>query len=618
MAEVFLAERRGPGGFVKRFAIKIVKAVDDDDEEESTKRFEAEARLSGILEHPNIVRVYDFAQYPRPYLVMEHVEGVSLLQMLRKLLSVKDRFPFDLAAFVVARVARGLEHAHVQFGPDAEPLGLIHRDVSAANILLSYQGEVKISDFGIAQSTNNPWKTLTGTVLGKTSYMSPEQARGEPIDARSDIFSTGVVLWELLAMRPLYPQSDQDAQKRRAAKVRPPAVIEVLPSVPPELSEIAARALEPLVEDRTPTAGELADELDEYLSHLRAPPRERALGSLLEKYFPRKAQMGEEEATIVETALPDAVRERIEQEISKRRKDETPTAAENRVYSVQGPDHGPPVGDDEEGSEMEPEQDGGEGAAPTLMMEGASRASARGSRDAPIVPVGTEPETLLGLGALPEGAGPRRAPAEVSRPHGRRISHDASTVTMPVYKERPVALLVIAAVVLLLGGAIAALWVFRDAPWNPLGSAGQMPGSLEVWQLRSSPEGFRIFVDERYVGATPLDVEWSQVPAGASVVALKEGFPPLVALGRSLDGYRLGLVRFPGAVAPYPEGTGSEGVTVALRRRDGRVVGYSVVTFPAGMPSPSQERIREEGHDLVYRYSACRPWVPCVASAGGD
>jgi serine/threonine-protein kinase len=627
MAEVYLAERRGPSGFLKRFAIKVVRPVDADEEEESRRRFEAEARLSAILEHPNIVKVYDFVQYPRPYLVMEFIDGVSLLGLLRKLLQVKDGMPQELAAFVVAKMARGLEHAHVQCGDDGEALGLIHRDVSAANVLLSYQGEVKLSDFGIAQAVSNAWKTMSGTVLGKTSYMSPEQSRGEPIDARSDVFSAGVVLWELLCLRPLYPQTEPESQRRRAQGQPPPRADEQEPSVDRDLADIAVHALDPDVRTRIQSAGQLADELDDWLSRHRARSRDRALGAFLERHFPRKQASSEEEATIVETALPDAIRERIEADIASRRRDETPT-------STDAPRH------------EEPDEDEPAVAAAAVVMAGGA---AGGDEAATLVGIGSLPPSVptdpgrrplggaedpgmepavrtLVLGD-PAGAADSSRPPSPSRPprrvprHARRKKgkaaplEDSTSIRVPALQPSR-APLVAGLVLFALVAAGAGVYFLRPA-WLPidLGAPSGLPPpppGPATWVIRSEPAGFQIFVNERLVGTTPVDLPWSAVPSSAAVTAMRNGYPPFVALGRSLESYRLGLMTFPGGITPYPPGTEGEGATVALHQVGDRVVGYSTLTFRGGAPTPPQENILEDGSQRRYRYDACRPSAPCV------
>jgi hypothetical protein len=130
--------------------------------------------------------------------------------------------------------------------------------------------------------------------------------------------------------------------------------------------------------------------------------------------------------------------------------------------------------------------------------------------------------------------------------------------------------------------------------------------------MRSQPEGFRVFVNDRLVGVTPLDLPWTSVPPSAAVTAMRDGYPPFVALGRALDSYRLGLATFPGTITPYPAGAEAAGATVALHELDGRVVGYSMLTFRGGTPLPAAETIVEEGSARAYRYDACRPAVPCI------
>jgi serine/threonine protein kinase len=198
MAEVFEGEVHGVGGFRRSVAIKRVHPTFSADPV-FAERFVKEAVLSAQLDHPNIVSVIDFDRDDsgRLFLVMERVHGPDLRQLLRT-----GRLPVAVAAHIAAEILRGLRHAHEQ-GTGGRG-GVLHRDISPHNVLLSWNGEVKVSDFGIAKAMDGRGASFSGRVKGKLSYMSPEQARGLRLDARSDLFAVGVVLHELLTGRSLF------------------------------------------------------------------------------------------------------------------------------------------------------------------------------------------------------------------------------------------------------------------------------------------------------------------------------------------------------------------------------------------------------------------------------
>jgi eukaryotic-like serine/threonine-protein kinase len=195
MAEIFRGKAVAAGGFEKPVAIKrILPHLSQD------RRFVelliAEAKVLSLLKHRNIVQIFDVGlgddgQY---FLVMEFVDGKDVGAVQRALEQSRRRVPFDLALHIGAEICEALEHAHTSRGPDGKPMALVHRDVSPSNVLLSYAGEVKLTDFGIAKAMNKREQTGTGVVKGKVAFMSPEQAMGKPIDQRSDIFSLGTML----------------------------------------------------------------------------------------------------------------------------------------------------------------------------------------------------------------------------------------------------------------------------------------------------------------------------------------------------------------------------------------------------------------------------------------
>lgn len=225
MADVWVGKVQGASGFEKVVAIKLL-APDQVDKEEYQRALTDEARVQVHLRHPNIVDVYDLNfEAENPYLVMEYVEGIELREVLKSLKSRKETLPLSLGAFIVSEIAKALSFAHERCDPETgRPFHIIHRDVSPSNILLSVHGDVKLSDFGIAKSILQSAATQVGQIKGKFRYMSPEQAEGSVLDARSDIFSLGLVFYECLAGAPAYedPSDIGLLQKARTGHVALP------------------------------------------------------------------------------------------------------------------------------------------------------------------------------------------------------------------------------------------------------------------------------------------------------------------------------------------------------------------------------------------------------------
>jgi eukaryotic-like serine/threonine-protein kinase len=205
MADVYAACRSDVDGPRTRFALKLLQRKWSLDPQ-LRAMFESEARLTTSLSHPNLVRVYDAGEHLGvPFMVMEYVDGVSCAKILRTVATRGDRFPAAPALVICAEVLKGLMHAHGATDESGKPLGIVHRDVSPGNILISRSGRVKLADFGIARSTQIDHHTDPGQVKGKFGYMSPEQVMGhDELDARSDLFSLGVVLAEMLLGRRLF------------------------------------------------------------------------------------------------------------------------------------------------------------------------------------------------------------------------------------------------------------------------------------------------------------------------------------------------------------------------------------------------------------------------------
>ena len=204
MATLFLAHRRGAAGFQRFVAIKVVHPHLATDAS-FVRMFVDEALLSARIVHPNVVHVEELGEAEGTYfLVMEYVHGCSLSLLVRALARRKRMLAAEIATSIVMKVADGLHAAHETRGDLGELLGVVHRDVSPQNVLLAYQGHVKLIDFGIAKASGRSQQTEAGSIKGKFRYMSPEQAWGRPVDRRSDVFALGIVLWELLAARPLF------------------------------------------------------------------------------------------------------------------------------------------------------------------------------------------------------------------------------------------------------------------------------------------------------------------------------------------------------------------------------------------------------------------------------
>lgn len=289
MAEVFLANYPGIGGFERYLCIKRILPEHANDTEFIDLLIH-EAKLVSRISHPNVAQVFDLGKVgDQYYLAMEWIDGVDTLALLRACEKREVHVPIPAAAFIVHEVARGLHAAHTQTDDEGRPLGIVHRNVTPSNVLISFDGAVKLIDFGVARNLLRSRQTAIGVVKGKYNYLAPEQARGERVDARADVFAAGIVLYELLAGEPLYPGTNaaEVLAKARAAKV--PSLRKIRPEIPAELERIVLKALARDREARTPTAQALADELEGFLmSH--APGYGAAqLAQLLRYFFPDRA-----------------------------------------------------------------------------------------------------------------------------------------------------------------------------------------------------------------------------------------------------------------------------------------------------------------------------------------
>ena len=290
MAEIFLARSFGVEGFERHLVIKRI-LPDLASSAKFVGLFIKEAKISASLSHPNIVQIYELGRVSSDhYIAMEHIHGRDLTRINKSLRGRGERMPIPLAVFVVASILRGLHHAHTRTDAQGRTLNLIHRDVSPHNVMIGFQGDVKLFDFGIARlvGDSDPVEGMPGG--GKYAYMSPEQAGGRPMDHRSDVYSAGVVLYELLVGHRLFQDPDpaEKLRKVRAAEVPDPR--NENPNVSDELWGLVSRMLDKDPETRPPTAGEAEEELWAYLyrSNLRADAHE--LAAFMHDRFPDEAQ----------------------------------------------------------------------------------------------------------------------------------------------------------------------------------------------------------------------------------------------------------------------------------------------------------------------------------------
>jgi serine/threonine-protein kinase len=267
MAEVYLAKSTGAVGVNKFVAIKRI-LPQHSDHQEFIEMFKEEAKIAVNLNHGNVVSIYDFGvERSQFFLVMEYVEGRNLRQILNELKRSNTQFTIEQIAYMAKEVAAGLDHAHRCIdGTTGKPLNINHRDMSPQNIMVSFEGEVKIIDFGIAKSENQLEATKAGTLKGKFSYMSPEQADGQSIDLRTDIFSLGIVIWELLANDRLFTANSEAAILRKVREAQIPSIRKINPSVPPELERIVTKALAKDRSLRYQTAAALHRDLNRFLN----------------------------------------------------------------------------------------------------------------------------------------------------------------------------------------------------------------------------------------------------------------------------------------------------------------------------------------------------------------
>jgi serine/threonine protein kinase len=347
MAELFLARTVGPEGFEKLVVLKKILPSHAENPK-FVRLFLDEAKLAATLDHPHIAHVYDMGKVDGNYFfAMEYVHGQDVRTTMRRTARVNQQFPIDHAVQIARNVAAALHYAHERRRPDGSLLEIVHRDVSPSNILVSYDGAVKLVDFGVAKAATSTVKTRTGTLKGKISYMSPEQAKGAPIDRRSDIFSLGIVLWEMITTQRLFKAENDLAtiQQIINSKAQPPS--QLRPECPPELERVILRALATEIDSRYQTAEQLQLDLEELAREQKLKQSTVALRTYMHELFDDEIRAWSEAQASGQTLT--------EHMIEKATQLTTPVS-ESELYSL----------DDFEDYDDEEDENPSETAAPTM------------------------------------------------------------------------------------------------------------------------------------------------------------------------------------------------------------------------------------------------------------
>ena len=294
MAEIFLATLKGREGFARPLVVKRMLPMLAETPE-AVKMFLDEAHLGAMLQHRNITSVIDLGQgIDKSYfLVMEFVDGPSLSSLLGYCSKRNILLPPQLVAHICARVADGLHYAHTLLNPEtSEPLHLVHRDVSPQNILLSKQGDVKITDFGVAKSERQEAVTRSGVVKGKLSYMAPEQLQGEHLDGRTDTFALGVVLYEALVLERLFKGKTDLETMNKILTWDPPPPSSLNPKVDPSLDAIVLKSLAKAPKDRYQSCSDFSFALDRWTREVGRPQTASSLSQWLKENAPEVGAQG--------------------------------------------------------------------------------------------------------------------------------------------------------------------------------------------------------------------------------------------------------------------------------------------------------------------------------------
>lgn len=285
MGTIYEGRQKGADGFEKLVAIKLILAQYSA-VHEFRANFIGEAKLVADLIHTNIVQTYHFGQKDlQYYMVMEYVNGINLEDFMIRHLEIKEDIPVALAVFLVSRVCRGLNYAHKKRGKDGELLNIVHRDVSPRNIMLGFEGDVKLMDFGIAKARDLMYNKEGDVIAGKDEYLSPEQALKQVTDSRADIFSCGILLSELILGYNIFEAESPKVTRRNIVHGEIPDFTKLNAGIDDRLNGILHKALKGSRDERYQTAGELLTDLEVYLYGGGYGPTNEKLGKYIRDVF---------------------------------------------------------------------------------------------------------------------------------------------------------------------------------------------------------------------------------------------------------------------------------------------------------------------------------------------
>jgi len=310
MAEVFRAESEGLQGFKKQVAIKRV-LPHLSEKKKFISMFLDEARLSAHLTHSNCVQVFDIGVGDNAYfIVMEFVDGANLKSIVESLRKQGKEFPVAYAAFIALEICKGLSYAHELRDPSGQDLHIVHRDMSPPNVLITKFGEIKIVDFGLAKANSQLERSEPGIIKGKFSYLSPEAAMGQDVDARTDIFAVGIILWELLTGQRLF-MGDTDFQTvKKVQQAQIPSASAINPAVPADLERILAKSLTREPDARYRTARELGQDLSKFMFKQGTPVSSFDIAQIVQSAMKDRHKVkAKPKASIIESLIEEALLE---------------------------------------------------------------------------------------------------------------------------------------------------------------------------------------------------------------------------------------------------------------------------------------------------------------------
>ncbi|HEU0035772.1 MAG TPA: serine/threonine-protein kinase [Kofleriaceae bacterium] len=307
MGKVYLARVAGPGGFERHVVLKTLDLRGEPGDDPKEAMFLDEARLLGILHHQHIAPAFEVSrEHNRLYFVMDYLHGHTAQDVWQRTLDLGAALPIDFALTVASAAASGLHYAHTRRGHDGKRLGIVHRDVTLSNLMIGFDGAIKVIDFGIAKAANRRAETQAGYIKGKLAYMAPEQLRGGPVDARTDVFALGAVLYELTTMRRAFREADDRAtiERIKTGTVVLPTLI--VPEYPLALERIVMRALRVDPRERYPDADTMRRDLEQLGHSLGLVLGDAAVVEVMtqlyenrrEPWAPRQTTRGESELEV--------------------------------------------------------------------------------------------------------------------------------------------------------------------------------------------------------------------------------------------------------------------------------------------------------------------------------